>query len=225
MLCVCFVTTFFILIFTACGKNNENPISTTENESVTISEKETSETGSENEISEVTKPTESKNGSGGSIITVQKYRSAFYTIPYSFVEIVGKDTYNEWEENIDYHPGESEEMLMLKYVQDFNISREDFDKANLKSAKIIKNDLDGRPCINPKDYANQEDDEIYNADIIYTFDEELIKNYYLGNDYPYLYNIEFDEAVEKGEYTPQTDVWVDVAQMEADIIAKYGSVD
>ena len=145
-------------------------------------------------------------------------------MPQPFVELVGEDTYYTWSESI-VHPSESEEMLMLDFIQEFNISREDFDKANYRWAKIVKDELAGRPCINPKDYANQEDDEIYNADIIYTFDEEVIKNYYLENDYPYLYNIEFDEAVEKGEYTPQADVWVDVAQMEADIIEKYGSVD
>ena len=194
-------------------------VTATNNESTTEknSEMQTEPTTKEKEIS-------GDEGGGGGIITVQKYRSAFYTIPYSFIEIVGKDTYNEWEKDIP-HPSVSEKMLMLDFIQEFNISREDFDKANLRSAKIIKNDLDGRPCINPKDYANQEDDEIYNADILYTFDEEVIKNYYLGNDYPYLYNIEFDEAVEKGEYTPQTDVWVDVDKMEAEIIEKYGSVD
>ena len=194
-------------------------VTATNNESTTEenTEMQTEPTTKENEIS-------GDEGGGGGIITVQKYRTCFYSVPAPFVKIVGDDIYDEWRESI-VHPSKSEEMLMLDFIQEFNISREDFDKANLKWAIIVKNNLPGRPCINPKDYANQETDEIYNADIIYTFDEDAIKNYYLGNDYPYLYDIEFDEAVEKGEYTPQTDVWVDVDKMEAEIIEKYGSVD
>ncbi len=66
--------------------------------------------------------------------------------------------------------------------------------------------------------------EIYNADIIYTFDDEIINEYYLSGEYPYVYPDEFEEAVENGEYTPQT-VWVDVNQLEAEIIAKYGEAE
>ena len=105
-------------------------------------------------------------GYGGGIITVQKYRSCYYSIPAPFVELVGRNIYYEWINSVDYTES-AEKMVMLQFVQYFDISREQFDKANYKIAKIILDDLDGRPCLNPKDYANQISDEIYNADIIF----------------------------------------------------------
>jgi hypothetical protein len=38
-------------------------------------------------------------------------------------------------------------------------------------------------------------------------------------------DIEFEQAVERGEYTSQTEEWVDVEAMEAEIIAKYGEAE
>lgn len=163
-------------------------------------------------------------GYGGGIITVQKYRSCYYSIPSTFVELVGREVYYEWINTVDYTES-AEKMIMLQFVQHFDISREQFDKANYKIAKIILEELDGRPCMNPKDYANQICDEIYNGDIIYTFDDVIINAYYLSPDYPYLYSSEYDEAVAKGIYETRTTDWVDVEQMEAEIIAKYGEIE
>ena len=163
--------------------------------------------------------TEQKNDIGDGIITVQKYRCRFYDIPAPFAYLVGKETCLEWEGTLE---SSSETMKMSQFVQHFGITREQFDKANLAWAKIVAGPLAGVPCLNPKDYANQEDDEIFNADIIYTFDDDVIREYYLSPDYPYLYDIEAEEAVKAGEYTMQTEEWIDVAAMEAEIIAKYG---
>ena len=161
---------------------------------------------------------------GGGILTVQKYRSCYYSIPAPFVELVGRNVYYEWMHTVDYTET-AEKMVMLQFVQHFGITREQFDKANLKIARIIRDDLDGRPCLNPKDYANQISDEIYNADIIFTFNDEIINEYYLSPEYPYLYASEYDEAVANGTYQTQTTDWIDVEQMEAEIIAKYGEAE
>lgn len=163
-------------------------------------------------------------GKGGGIITVQKYRTRFYSVPAPFVNLVGRDIYYEWMYTIDHTPN-TEKMIMLQFIQHFGITREQFDKANLEFAKIIRDGLDGRPCLNPKDYSNQITDEIFNADVIFTFDDEIINEYYLSPDYPYLYASEFEEAVANGEYTSQTEEWVDIEQMEAEIIAKYGEAE
>lgn len=157
-------------------------------------------------------------------IQPQKYRHRFYSVPEPFVNLVGEDAYQAWLKTVDVSSN-AETMVMMQFVQHFGISRERFDKANLLLAKAIRDALEEKPCIRPMDYTNQEDDEIYNADIIYTFDEEIINAYYLGPDYPYLFDFEFDEAVAAGEYTSQTEEWVDVDEMEAEIIAKYGSLD
>ncbi|MBR4728589.1 MAG: hypothetical protein IK080_11945 [Clostridia bacterium] len=168
--------------------------------------------------------TKMTDGNGGGVIRPQKYRARYYTLYAPFVQLVGREASREWMETIDYSPDASS-MVMLQFVRHFNITREQFDKANLETARIIRDKLDGRPCMRPMDYTNQEDDEIYNADIIYTFDEDIINAYYLGPDYPYLFDFEFDEAVAAGTYTSQTEVWVDVDEMEAEILAKYGSLE
>ena len=116
-------------------------------------------------------------------------------------------------------------MVIKQFIQHFGITREQFDKANLECARRIQNQLGGKPCINPKDYANQEDDEVYNAEVIFTFDDNLIREYYLSPDYPYIFDFEYEEAVANGKYTSKTEKWIDIEQMEAEIIAKYGEAE
>lgn len=160
----------------------------------------------------------------GAILTVQKYRTRYYSIPGTFVSLVGKDKYFEWLNTVDYSSN-AERMLMPQFIKQFGITREQFDKANLKFAKIVRDGMDGHPCINPKDYANQIDEEIFNADIIFTFNDEVINNYYLTPDFPYLYSFEYEEAVANGEYVSQTTDWIDIEALEAEIIAKYGEAE
>lgn len=213
---ICFLA---ICLITACDKETKSDVTTTRLSLTTTSNLiSTTSTFSTQQI------TNNESDVGGGVIRVQKYRSAFYSVPAPFVDLIDRSVYFEWEETIDITET-AETMVMSQFVQHFGITREQFDKANLKWAKIVKDKLFGLPCINPMDYANQEHDEIYNADIIYTFDDELIREYYLSPDYPYLYDIEFEQAVESGEYTSQTEEWVDVEAMEAEIIAKYGEAE
>ena len=79
--------------------------------------------------------------------------------------------------------------------------------------------------MNPQDFANQETDEVYNADIIYTFDDELINNYYLSHEYPFVYISDYENAVSDGTYQTRTTDWIDIEQMEAEIIEKYGEAE
>ena len=204
-----------LFVITACTQNAEkNKVDNT----TTISAESFSKI-EDNDIEAIT-----ANDVGGGIITVQKYRHRFYSVPGPFIDYVDRDEYYEWLLTID-HTSTAEIMVIKQFIQHFGITREQFDKANLECAKRIQDKLNGTPCISPKDYANQEDDEIYNADIIFTFDDDLIREYYLSPDYPYLYDIEFEEAVARGEYTSQTEEWVDIEQMEAEIIAKYGEAE
>ena len=88
---------------------------------------------------------------------------------------------------------------------------------------MVINGIHGQPIMNPQDFANQEIYEVYNGDIIYTFDDEIINNYYLSHDYPFCYESEYEEAVANGTYETRTTDWIDVEQMEAEINAKYGT--
>lgn len=163
---------------------------------------------------------------GGGTISTRKYRVNYYDVPYQFILIVGEDIYWEWDEQYNnQNPDETNVMVMKSFIEYFNISKENFEKANLEWAKVILNKMGSQPTMNPKDFANQETDEVYNADIIYTFNDEIINEYYLSGYYPYIYESEYEEAVESGEYTSQTEKWIDIEQMEAEIIAKYGEAE
>ena len=61
--------------------------------------------------------------------------------------------------------------------------------------------------------------------MIFTFDDNLIREYYLSPDYPYIFDFEYEEAVANGKYTSKTEKWIDIEQMEAEIIAKYGEAE
>lgn len=169
---------------------------------------------------------QSENDVGGGTISTRKYRVNYYDIPYQFVLIVGEDAYWEWDEQYNNeNPDETNIMVMKRFIEHFNIPRELFDKANLEWAKVILNKMGSRPNMNPKDFANQETDEVYNADIIYTFDDEIINEYYISGYYPYIYESEFENAVANGTYQTQTTDWIDIEQMESEIIAKYGEAE
>ena len=225
-----------VLVFlTACTEIKESTSKSLSTPAITRLDETESENTAEQSKSEIT-DTKSKskskdtsresneNGHGGAVIRPQKYRIAFYSVPGPFIKLVDREDFFEWRETID-DTSEAEIMVMKLFVQHYNISREDFDKANTEWAKFIKDEFSENPCLNPKDFANQEDDEVYNADIVYSFDDDTINAYYLSPNYPYTYEYEFEEAVEAGKYTPQTEEWIDVNKMEADTIAKYGSVD
>ena len=155
-----------------------------------------------------------------------KYRNNYYSVPASFSKIVGREVYLEWEDKYltENYPDDSNEMVMVAYVKAFDISKEDFERANLEYAKFI-DDTYSHICLNPQDYADQEMQEIYNADIIYTFDNEVINEYYLGIDYPFLNEYQYVEALEAGTYKTRTTQFITVEQMEAEIIAKYGEAE
>ena len=163
---------------------------------------------------------------GGGDLGLLKYRMNYYDIPAPFAEIVEADIFENWySEVLTENPNETNVMIMKRFINHFDVSREDFEKANLEWAKIIAEEMDGTPAMDPKDYANQELEEIYNVDILYTLDDEIINNYYLSHEYPYVYSYDFMKAIESGEYVSQTKDWIDIEQMEAEIIAKYGETE
>ena len=145
------------------------------------------------------------NDVGGSDILQDKYRVCYYGINKYFAQMADPLEVRAWEEKIyEVSPNETNEMVIKRFVIDFNISREDFDKANYEAAKMISEELQEVPTINPKDYLNQEIYEVYNADIIYTFDDEIINEYYLSSKYPFCYQDEYENAVLSGTYKTQT---------------------
>ncbi len=217
-----FVIIVVMIVLSSCSNNlsKQSPTSIHTESKNAISSGEIS-------ISELTN-TNNKHSSdiGGGDLGLLKYRMNYYTIPAPFAKIVDSASFEEWYgEILLSNPNETNVMMMKEFVLEFGVTRENFEKANLEWAKIVKNNLDGNPIMNPKDFSNQETDEIYNADIIYTFDDETINNYYLSHDYPYAYWDEYEAALANGTYQTQTTDWIDIEQMEAEIIAKYGEAE
>ncbi len=209
-----------IMVFSSCNRNDkvDESVSTSSSTNIVI-------TGTKHDNNSQ-KDKNTQNDIGGGDLGLLKYRMDYYNVPAPFANIIESDTYNLWYNEIALeNPNETNVMVMKKFIQHFDISREDFDRANLEWAKIIIEGFDGVPMMNPQDFANQETDEVYNADIIYTFDDETINNYYLSHDYPFVYADEYEEAVANGTYETRTTDWVDIEQMEADIIAKYGEAE
>lgn len=217
-----FFAVMFILAivfsFSACEKSKANDNDAGNKTGITSAEFQDNTVTTEILIENV-----SQNDVGGGDLGLLKYRMDYYDIPAPFAKIIDSEVFEPWYEKVvKENPNETNQMVMKRFIEHFNVSREDFDRANLEWAKIIVKDFKGEPMMNPQDFSNQETDEVYNADILYTFDDEIINNYYLSHDYPFCYASEYEEAVANGTYETRTTDWVDVEQMEAEINAKYG---
>ena len=211
-----FLSIMILLATTASCKNNVDINITTTTETTELYKTELSTTIKSTYLFEET----AKNDIGGGYIESGKYRQCYYDVPYEFVVLVGVEEYEKWYEEVRvFDPDKSSFVAFIKY---FNISKEVFEKTNLQIAKSY---AEFNPTMRPLDYENQQTYEIYNADIIYTFDDEIINEYYLTPDYPYCAEFEYKNALEAGVYQTRTTDWVDIEQMEADIIAKYGEAE
>lgn len=221
------LTAVFCFIIAAC--NNETIFekqTTTKGTVVTAENIVASDITESKEGSPVETKTQQNVDQGGGELLPRKYRNNYYQIPTFFAKIVDDAVYSEWEKEYyaNNYPDNTNVMVMVDFIKEFNVSKEEFERANLEYAKFMT-ELYSHICLDPQDYADQEMQEIYNADIIYTFDNEIINEYYLGIDYPFLNEYQYVEALEAGTYETRTTQFITVEQMEADIIAKYGEAE
>jgi len=99
------------------------------------------------------------------------YRLIYYSIPGPFLNLVPNDEFSAWaEENMDGKSHELNEMCLVMFVKHFNIPRKDFEMATEKC-------IDGFKSVGAK-INKDELFEVPNADVIYTFDNEIINRYY-----------------------------------------------
>ena len=205
----------------ACGKKTEEAEASTTAMQTTGNYVNSMQAAAQNEEIYANVSEKNKNDVGGGYIESKKYRQRYYTIPYDFALLVDQDELSEWEAEIyKTDPDETNKMTMVLFIQHFNISRENFDRTNLALAKSFA-EWGDKPTMKPQDYENQQPFEIYNSDIIYTFDDEIINEYYLTPDYPFCSDDEYEYALKNGTYETRTTDWIDVEQMEAEINAKY----
>ena len=103
------------------------------------------------------------NYSGG------RFRPRFYQLTAHFSELVGREVSLIWQRsrsNEQYH----NEAVVISFVREFNISREDFERANEEFARWIES-----TNRTPNTSAQS---EIYNVDLIFSFDNERINEFF-----------------------------------------------
>lgn len=182
------------LIFVGCT-NRDKPNTTAPNEgteSTDIQSQEVSSTADLDSTQQTENPTESTTlpakpvgGSDDDYFGVRKYkyRYNYYRITAHYIDIVGAEAYFEWfESNPDFASKNLDEMLMVSYIKHFGITREQFDAASQMRKDFYEengNTLLAYPFENDGVYSyDDEADEVYNADIIFTFDNDIINEYY-----------------------------------------------
>lgn len=102
------------------------------------------------------------------------YRPAYYSLNTFIAGLVDRDVYYEWM--ISRSPEEyNNECVAVAFVKHFNIPREDFERAN-EETRIFREEYD---------FIDSPSFELYPVDLIYTFDNELINEYFLWENGPY----------------------------------------
>jgi hypothetical protein len=96
-----------------------------------------------------------------------RFRRAFYAIPLEILRFAG-DREEQWRE-VSHMYSEAYESPLMRFVEYFNIPREDFDAVidDLRERRIRLNHA-----------LTDEMYELPNADIIYTFDNDIIRYFY-----------------------------------------------
>gem|GEM_PF-2225769 len=101
---------------------------------------------------------------------VGKFRPNFYDLPGPFADLIGRDVYLKWI--LSRCPEERDnENVAVSFIRDFNISREAFAKANEQLRQNWES-VGASPLVSSA-Y------EIYPVELIFTFDNELINEYFL----------------------------------------------
>jgi hypothetical protein len=93
----------------------------------------------------------------------------YYVIPGSIQALVADGEASQVWLAENGSPEDPQEMLVVSYVKAFNIPKEDF---------VSAIEEDRQACINLEQDLNDEMWELPNADIIYTFDNDIINYYY-----------------------------------------------
>lgn len=197
---ICIILTIAVLLLSSCVKNDS--VTVTSQGEITTRTLQVNDTTVE--------AIESDEPIGGGEVTTQKYRRRYYSVTRPFVDLVGREEYWAWEKkNHDALYNDPKQPMIVALIKEFNISREEFDKANLELARIIRDEVGETPLLEPHDYPSQEVYEVFNSDIIFTFDDELINEYYLcHSNYQYVAENYVDEAVAEGKYEVRTKKFV-----------------
>lgn len=101
-------------------------------------------------------------------------RPIYKIIPSAFSNLVDEKEFEEWQSCATIDNG----MLMVQFVEHFGISKSDFEKANAAYALELEKIYGETASVNPE--KGKEHLEIFNSDIIYSFDRTVIDGYYFS---------------------------------------------
>ena len=121
------------------------------------------------------------------------FRPNFQSLPIHFVDLVGEEVFREWEDSrLDSKSLEEiySESIAVSFIRYFNISREDFTRANEKWYQSVINR--GLSPLGSSAF------ELFPVDLIFTFDNELINKYFLWENSPIAE--EFGMGMERGQH-------------------------
>ncbi len=104
------------------------------------------------------------------------YRKIYSVIPSHFAWLVDSSEYEKWEKTVKASGG----MAIVQFVEHFGITREEFDSANEAYAAYV-NSTFGYSIIGKPASESEETLEIFDAELIYSFDKQRINEYYLAD--------------------------------------------
>ena len=121
-----------------------------------------------------------------------RFRPIYYDLSIAFVDLVDEKEYDQWYYNrtsTEYH----NECVAVSFIKRFNINKEDFSRANERMRQIWKE----------IDHSTEDGSvyELYPVDLIYTFDNNKINEFFLWENSIY--------AHEVGLPNPNRCKWVD----------------
>ena len=106
---------------------------------------------------------------------IGRFRPIFYNLPYAFVNLVGRDAYFAWMDTRSLEEMQNENMA-VGFIKYFNISKEDFTRANEERRQFLES-IEASP-------ERSSHFELYPVDLIFTFDNERINEYFLWENTP-----------------------------------------
>jgi len=122
---------------------------------------------------------------------IRKFRPRFYDMALPFAELVGLEVFDNWLLSRSDEERENENVA-VSFIRDFNISREDFTRAN-EELRQIWADHGASPT-------DSDSFELYPVDLIFTFDNERINRYFLRENSAAVVN--FGMGMEIGNARP-----------------------
>ena len=167
------ILALLLMFCAACGNQVEQNYSTTTEKTETLPQTTTTLKSSEEEWPE-----------GYGDPQPKTYRPIYYDLAFAYVELIGRDAYLAWEQNRVENNFEQyeNECIAVSFVRAFNISKEDFSRANEARRKLLAD----RGQF-PEDLSSF---ELYPVDLIYTFDNEKINEFFLWEGSIYAHEAE-----------------------------------